>query len=93
MSGRPGRTMTSVRSPGRTPAGRQPRAPRVDLGVQFRKGEREVIDVTGAGPAAGDLHRRVAGLARGHERQVARDVGGVGGHGFQARANPTVAQG
>ena len=69
-------------------AGQEPRAPRIDLGIELGEGEHQIIDLAGRGPAARYLHRGTGWLARSHPGQVARDVGGLGGHGLQARPNP-----
>ena len=55
-------------------------APGVHLGVEFGEAEDEVVDVAGARAAAGHLDGRLIGLACRHQRQMARDVGGLDGH-------------
>ncbi len=53
-------------------------APGGDFGGELGEGESQVIDVAGAGAAAGDFKRGGVGLARGHGGEVAGDVGIVG---------------
>src|SRR5690606_33268231 len=55
----------------------QPRAPRVDLGIEFAKCKREVINATVSGASARDFQGGPVGLADRHQRQMTRDVGGV----------------
>ena len=67
-------------------AGGEMRAPCIDLRIELGIGQCQVIDAARGGPAARDFHRGMPGLARGHQRQMTRDVGGVGGHAHQAPA-------
>ena len=53
-------------------------APRGDFGVEFGKGEGEVVDVTGTRATAGNLQRGAGRVRGGHEGEVARDVGVFG---------------
>ena len=46
-----------------------------DLGIEFGKREREVVDPATARVAARDLERHARRLAVGHQAEVARDVG------------------
>ena len=56
----------------------EPRAPGLDLGLEFGEGKYQVVNGAGGGAAARNFHRRMIRLARRHQRQVAGDVGGRG---------------
>jgi hypothetical protein len=54
------------------------RGPGFDFGIEGSEGEREIIDVAAGGPAARDFESGVIRLARRHQGQMLRDVGGSG---------------